>query len=295
MLNSMTGYGSCRAEKDGREINVEIKSVNHKFFECSVRAGRQTGFLEDRVKKFLAGFISRGKVDVNINISTAASGDINITADNALIDGYINALRNYADTTNIPVNIKDDLSYSVILRIPDAFIAKKNLPDEETLWADVKAVLSEAFESFSAMRKAEGEKLLADVADRLNAIEEYVNIIDVISPESAVKYRNKLTERLNEIISGKADESRILTEAAIFAEKTAVFEETVRLKSHIEQFRGFLLSDVPIGRKMDFLTQEMNREANTIGSKAQDLEITRIVLEIKSDIEKIREQVQNIE
>jgi uncharacterized protein (TIGR00255 family) len=292
MIKSMTGYGSFRAVNSGREIFVEIKCVNHKFSECFVHAPRAYGFLEDRVRKYAAEFIARGKLDININIVSEASDETIVTANKAVLDGYLNTLYEYALKSD--KNINTDINYALLLRIPDGFTVSKAKTDEEKLWEDVKEVLTCAIENFNAMRITEGRKLREDISGRLSAILDSVNIIDELSPKSAEKYRQKLFERLTEII-GNADEQRILTEAAIFAEKTAVFEETVRLKSHISQFEDFLTFSEPIGRKMDFLTQEMNREANTIGSKAAELEITKLVLNIKSDIEKIREQVQNIE
>jgi uncharacterized protein (TIGR00255 family) len=292
MIKSMTGYGSFRAVNSGREIFVEIKSVNHKFSECFVHTSRAYGFLEDRVRKFTAEFIARGKLDINVNIVSEASDETIVTANRAVLDGYLSTLNEYASTSSH--NIDTHVDYALLLKIPDGFTVQKAKTDEEKLWEDVKDVLSRAVENYNAMRLTEGEKLKEDISGRLSAIQKNVNIIDELSPKSADKYRLKLSERLAEIIAN-ADEQRILTEAAIFAEKTAVFEETVRLKSHISQFNDFLTFSEPIGRKMDFLTQEMNREANTIGSKAADLEITRLVLNIKSDIEKIREQVQNIE
>jgi uncharacterized protein (TIGR00255 family) len=296
MLNSMTGYGSSRMTLHGREISIDIRSVNHKFTETTVRSARVFAFLEDKIRKHAAEHISRGKIDINVSITAGDTDDVKVTANIPVINGYLRAITDYTEKGEFTV--RDRFTYSLLMRIPDAFTVAKNDPDEETLQADVITVFDEAIKGFNAMRRTEGGKLGADIEGRLQAIEGYVKTIDVLSPESAAKYRAKLTVRLQELLSQNmqnVDESRILTETAIFADKTAVFEETVRLKSHIEQFRVFLSSKEPIGRKMDFLTQEMNREANTIGSKAQDLEITRLVLEMKSDIEKIREQVQNIE
>jgi uncharacterized protein (TIGR00255 family) len=293
MIKSMTGYGSSRQTLHGREIGLDIRSVNHKYSETSVRIGRVFAFAEDRIRKYCADFISRGKVDINVNISSSQTDGVKVTANIPVIDGYLTALTEY--TQKGQYDISDRFGYSLIMRIPEAFSVNKDDPDEDQIWEDIKAALNEALSGFNAMREAEGARLAADLEARLTVIEEYVNIIDKLSPESTEKYRAKLTARLKETLSQNIDESRILTEAAIFADKTAVFEETVRLKSHIGQFREFMRSKTPIGRKMDFLTQEMNREANTIGSKAQDIEITRLVLEVKSEIEKIREQVQNIE
>ncbi|MDR0903440.1 MAG: YicC family protein [Ruminococcus sp.] len=290
MIKSMTGYGS--AVNSGREIFVEIKSVNHKYSECFVHTSRAYGFLEDRVRKFAGEFIARGKLDINVNIAAEVSDETIVTANKAVLDGYLNTLSEYALSSD--KNIDTHVDYALLLKIPDGFTVQKAKTDEDALWEKVKEVLLSALDNFTAMRIREGEKLSDDITDRLASISDAVDRIDKLSPKSTEKYRQKLTDRLNEII-GNADEQRILTEAAIFAEKTAVFEETVRLKSHISQFRDFLTYKEPIGRKMDFLTQEMNREANTIGSKASELEITKLVLEIKSDIEKIREQVQNIE
>ncbi|MDR0975222.1 MAG: YicC family protein [Ruminococcus sp.] len=296
MIKSMTGYGSFRADFGGREIFAEIKSVNHKYSEISVHTARAYGFLEDRAKKFVSESIARGKVDININITSVLSDDTVVTANKAVLDGYLKTLYDYSlySASANEMNIDTNIDYSLLLRIPDGFTVQKAKTDEEALWEDVKTVLTAAVENFTKMRTAEGEKLRDDIIKRLADITENVSRVDELSPLSAEKYRQKLTDRIKELI-GNADEQRILTEAAIFAEKTAVFEETVRLKSHISQFESFFTFSEPIGRKMDFLTQEMNREANTIGSKALDIEITRLVLNIKSDIEKIREQVQNIE
>jgi uncharacterized protein (TIGR00255 family) len=300
----MTGYGGFTAERAGREIAVEIKSVNHKFFECFVRAGRSFGFLEEKIKKHCGSFISRGKVEVNVNITATETDDVKITANKAVLDGYLSAARAYQEVSDLNFDPNEKIGFYTLFRIPDGFIVGKDIPDEETIWEDVKYALDGALIGFNTMRSTEGEKLRDDIGGRLTAIERYVHTVDVLSPESVSKYRTKLTDKLRDTVNSVMGEhitditqieNRILTEAAIFAEKTAVFEETVRLKSHIGQFRSFLTANEPIGRKMDFLTQEMNREANTIGSKAQDLEITRLVLDIKSDIEKIREQVQNIE
>jgi uncharacterized protein (TIGR00255 family) len=293
MIKSMTGYGSFRALYSDREINVEIKSVNHKFFECGVHTARAYAFLEDRVRKYCGEIIDRGKVDVNIGIAAKESDDIEITANTAVLDGYLDTLYDYA--YNSRYNIDTNIGYDLLLRIPDGFSVTKKKTDEESLWADVRDALDEAVQSFTKMRIMEGDKLRDDIAKRLSSISDSVDIVEMLSPESVKRYRERLFEKLNELLEGRMDESRILTESAIFAEKVAVAEETVRLKSHISQFYDFLDVNGPIGRKMDFLTQEMNREANTIGSKAQDIQITKLVLEIKSDIENIREQVQNIE
>jgi uncharacterized protein (TIGR00255 family) len=290
MLMSMTGYGHARAETESFDISIEIKSVNHKYFECTVRTPRAYGFLEERLKTLAKEKISRGKTEINLSLF-AKSGEEKITINRAVVEECVNALLELPNEW-----FSGGLSRADILRMPDALSIEKITPDEEKFWEDVRKAAVTALDEFLAMRKAEGARLAADVSDKLDAISANVGKIEKLSPERVNAYREKLSKRIAEIIGDRnIDEGRILTEAAIFAEKTAVDEEIVRLKSHIEAYRKYLTATEPIGRKADFLTQEMNRETNTIGSKCQDLEITGIVLEMKSDIEKIREQIQNIE
>jgi uncharacterized protein (TIGR00255 family) len=288
-MKSMTGYGQHSTEIGGRSITVEVRTVNHKYSEISVRVPRAYGFLEEKLKSRAALTISRGKADINVNINSVSVPDIKVSLNEPVVAAYIGALRS-------ETRLRDDLALSDLLRIPDAIAIEKPEIDIEAFTLDVISVADVAFENLSKMRQNEGERLKADILSRLDTIEEAAKEIDILSPDTTSKYREKLTERLKDVLSDKnIDESRILTEAAIFAEKTAVSEETVRLFAHIAQYREFLSADSPIGRKADFLTQEMNREANTIGSKCQDLRITKIIIECKSEIEKIREQIQNAE
>ncbi|MCM1577703.1 MAG: YicC family protein [Ruminococcus sp.] len=292
MLRSMTGFGRAEKLLNGRNITVEIRSVNHRYYEFSARVPRSMGFLEEKLKGFLGEYISRGKAEVSVSVVSVDAGDTLIEINKKTAEGYVNALRSVKDE----LWITDDLSLSSLMRLPDIFTVRKAAVKEEELWEDVKEVCSEAAEKFVKMREAEGEKMRQDVENRLELISGMVTQIERLSPLSAERYRDKLYARLKELLEGKeADEQRIITEAAIFADKTAVAEETVRLKSHIEQLSGMLRQDNAVGRKLDFLIQEFNREANTIGSKAMDIEITRLVVDLKSEIEKIREQIQNIE
>ncbi len=292
MIKSMTGYGRGQAVADGRDITVEIKSVNHRFFEFSSRTPRAYGYLDERIKKFLQGKISRGKVEISVQIVTPESQGIAVDVNFPLAKSYADALREMSEK----LGVKDDLSVSVLTRFSDLFTVKKEHDDEEAVWHSVESVLACALERFLQMRIDEGEKMEADILSRLCTIEKFVGEVERLSPETVNAYREKLYNKLQEILSdSQVDEQRILTEAAIFSEKIAVDEETVRLRSHINQFRSILESGEPVGRKLDFLVQEVNRETNTIGSKASDLNITKIVVEMKSEIEKIREQIQNIE
>lgn len=292
MIKSMTGYGRCQQTIDGRDILVEIKSVNHRFFEFSARVPRVYGYLESQLKSYLQGKVSRGKVDVGVTILTLEGIDANVEINHALVQSYVNALRSVKDE----FALTDDLSLSAISRFADIFTVRKNVEDEQVIWDSVRTVLDGALANFIRMREVEGERMKADILSRLATIEERVAFVEERSPQTVEEYRNRLYAKMQEVLKdSKIEEQRILTEAAIYSEKIAVDEETVRLRSHIRQFESILQSEEPIGRKLDFLVQELNREANTIGSKAQDIEIARIVVDIKSEIEKIREQIQNIE
>lgn len=292
MIRSMTGYGRSQQTLDGREILVEIKSVNHRYFEFSARVPRAYGYLEEKLKSFLQGKVSRGKVEMGVTIYNIEGKDALIEVNSSIAKGYVDALRKANET----LELKDDITLSNLIRLPDIFNVIKNTEDEEVIWNDVKTAAEEALDNFVAMREAEGVKMREDVSQRLDYIEKLVAKVEERSPMVTEAYRERLFGKLSEILNDKKiDEQRILTEAAIFSEKTAVDEETVRLKSHINQFRNLLEINEPVGRKLDFLIQEFNRESNTIGSKAQDVEITKIVVELKSEIEKIREQIQNIE
>lgn len=292
MVMSMTGFGRCETEVNGRKITIEMKSVNHRYFEFSCRTTRGYSFLEDRVKKYVATKVARGKVDMYISVIEPEDTEVKVTLNKPLAAGYVNAIHTLASEYNIP----DDLSVAVLSRYSDIFQIHKEEQDEEQVFSDVKVALDIALNGFISMRQAEGEKLKDDVLSRVDTIMSIVSEIEERSPITVEEYRLKLTKRISDMLSGsEIDEQRILTEAAIFADKVAVDEETVRLRSHFEQMKTFFASGVPIGRKLDFLVQEMNREANTIGSKVTDSVLAHKVVDIKSEIEKIREQIQNIE
>ena len=288
----MTGFGRAQEVINNREILVEIKAVNHRYYEFYSRVPRAYGYLDEKLKGFLNGKVSRGKVEVSVSIVNQEGTDAAIEVNRSIASGYVNALKR----ANEELKLDDDLSLSSIMRLPDIFNVVKTLEDEEGIWADVKNVAGSALDKFIDMRQTEGVKMHDDIALRLDYIEKVVGKIEKRSPEVVNAYRERLYSRLNEILSDRnIDDSRVLTEACIFSEKIAVDEETVRLRSHISQYRSLIESDEPVGRKLDFLTQELNREVNTIGSKGQDLETTQMVVDLKSEIEKIREQVQNIE
>ena len=292
MIRSMTGYGRDQQLLHGRSITVEIRSVNHRYFEFSCRAPRGCAFLEDRLKRALQSAISRGKVEVALTLQTVESRNTSVAVDHALAGQYITALRALGEEYSLP----DDLTLSTICRLPDIFTLCRGEEDEEELAADVLLVLQNALKQFVAMRETEGERLKADVLSRLVAMEEHLTFVEERSPQTIAEYRARLTAKLTELLNGAVpDENRILTEAAIVADRLAVDEETVRLRSHFAQLRTILESTEPVGRKLDFLVQEMNRETNTIGSKCSDTAIASHVVEMKSKIEKIREQIQNIE
>lgn len=292
MIKSMTGFGRFENMIDGRTITVEIKAVNHRFFDFSCKTNRGYGFLEERLKNFISEYISRGKIDVFVGISEYESTESIVEINHSLAAGYINALHELAQK----YNIKEDISVSLISKYNDVLTVRKQPEDEEQVWSLVKECAEKAVAGLISMREVEGEKLKEDVLLRCNTIISLVEKVEERSPKTVEEYHQKLITRMKEILSGvEIDEQRILTEAAIFADKTAVAEETVRLRSHISQMREMLESNLPIGRKLDFIVQEMNREANTIGSKVSDADLAHIVVDIKSEIEKIREQIQNIE
>lgn len=292
MIKSMTGYGRAQASVDGSDILVEIKSVNNRYYDFSARLPRMYGYLEEKLKSFLSGSISRGKIEVSVSIYNNTGKDEEITLNLDVANGYINALRN----ANESLGLTDDITLSQVSRFPDVFIVKKIIEDEESVWNNIRPVAEEAVSKFVSMRETEGAKMKDDLLSRLDFILKEVEKVEIQSPKTTENYRNRLYQKLKEVLSdNNIDEQRIVTEAAIFSEKIAVDEETVRLRSHISQFKELLETSEPVGRKLDFLVQEMNREANTIGSKAQDVAITKIVVDIKSEIEKIREQIQNIE
>lgn len=292
MIKSMTGYGRAEGTVDGRDITVEIKSVNHRYFEFSSRTSRGYNFLDEKLKSYLQGKIARGKVDVFLSIETLEDVASEVHINHSLAAGYVEALRELKDR----YDLIDDISVSTVSRYTDIFSVHKAAEDEEAAWNAVRQVLDVALEHFIAMREAEGERLKADMEQRAHTILSLVDEIEARSPETVKEYQEKLQQRLSEMISeAKVEEQRLVTEAAIFADKVAVAEETVRLRSHFKQMASMLASGQAIGRKLDFLVQEMNREANTIGSKALDASIAHMVVDIKAEIEKIREQVQNVE
>lgn len=292
MIKSMTGYGAAEEVINGRNIRVEIKSVNHRYFEYSARIPRSYGFLEEKLKRLLSATISRGKVDVGVMIQTVEGVSEEITINREIAKSYIDALRSVKDE----FHLKDDLSLSSIAKFPDVFTVVKVQTDEEALWADVKTVAEKAVAAFVEMRETEGEKMKSDILNRAAYIEEKVGFIEKRSPETVKEYRERLYNKMLEVLDGKQiDETRIIQEAAIYSDKVAVDEETVRLRSHIAQLREIVELSEPVGRKLDFLIQEVNREINTTGSKCSDVEIAQVVVDIKSEIEKIREQIQNIE
>lgn len=292
MVKSMTGYGRAQRMLGGRDITVEIKSVNHRFFEFSARVPRAYGYLEERLKSYVQGQISRGKVEVGVTILTVEGQNAVVEANRELAGAYVAALRKIG----MEAGLEDDLTLSTLTRFSDIFTVRREAEDEEEIWAAVRTVADEAVDRFVAMRAAEGERLRADLQNRLESIGRGVAFVKEQSPRTVEAYRERLTAKIREVLADRQiDEARIVTEAAVFADRVAVDEETVRLESHLAQFREILGHDCPIGRKLDFLVQEINREANTIGSKAQDVSVAQVVVDIKSDVEKIREQIQNIE
>ena len=292
MVRSMTGYGREQKIIDHRDILVEIKSVNHRYYEFSARLPRAYGFIEEKLKSFMKGSIYRGKVEVNVTINNLNGREASIRADKILAAGYVNALRDI----NRELGLSDDISLSNLIKFSDIFTVQKIAEDEEKLWNDVKEVTEIALEKFVKMRNSEGEALKYDLLGKLAKISGLLEKVEKAAPQTALAYYERLLTKLKEILGdNNIDEQRVVTEAAVFAEKIAIDEETVRLRSHINQFIELLEADEPLGRKLDFLVQEINREVNTIGSKAQDLEITKCVVDLKSEIEKIREQIQNIE
>ena len=292
MILSMTGYGRARQVLNGREITVELRGVNARFLEYSSRLPRAFAFLEDPLKKLVAARVSRGKVELSLTVQNTTAADTVVTVNWPLAKGYRDAMTALSEQ----LALKNDMSVSLIARMPDVLAQTAAPLNEEALWADVQAVAGQAVDAFLTMRAAEGEKLKADLLSHLDVVEQLVGGIEANTAGRVKAYSDKLYARLQELLADRSiDESRLVTEAAIFADKTAIDEETVRLHSHIAQYRDILSGDGPVGRKLDFLTQELNREANTIGSKCQDVDITRLVVELKSEIEKLREQLQNLE
>ena len=292
MIKSMTGYGRAVEMVNGREFTVELRSVNNRYLDCSVRLPRILSFGEDAVKQAVKNAISRGKVDVYISVRSEGSDEIQVTLNEAVLASYLDAMHQMVDK----FQIADDISVSTVTRLPEVFSLEKPQVDEEQLLADMMSVVEKALQGYDAMRKTEGEALDKDLRSRGDTILNYVAQVEKGNAQTVIDYRTRLENKLKEVLNNTTiDESRILTEAAIFADKVAVDEETVRLRSHFDQLDSMLKAGGPIGRKLDFLLQEMNRESNTIGSKGNDLEQARTVVDIKAELEKIREQVQNIE
>lgn len=292
MIKSMTGYGKSEQTIDSLNVIVEIKSVNHRYFEFSARVPREYGFLEEKLKKYCNSLITRGKVECYVSVEDLEEREMEVNVNKTLAAGYVKALKELSER----FGLKDDISAVTLSRYPDVITLHKASEDEERIWNAVKTVAETAVSKFIEMRETEGSKLRGDILSRADYIIECVEFIEGRSPETVREYNEKLKQRMKELLGdASVDEQRLLNEAAIYADKIAVDEETVRLRSHISQLREFMNSNEAIGRKLDFLVQEINREANTIGSKAQDVDIAKKVIAIKAEVEKIREQVQNIE
>jgi uncharacterized protein (TIGR00255 family) len=299
----MTGYGCGSVTQNGYEVTAEIRGVNHRFFECSVKVPRNYGYLDEKIKSFLQPEIARGKVEVSVTLQPVDGTSVEVQVNHEAVTAYLCALMQ----ENVQLNrvlgddtdkgfLKDDLTLSTLLRLPNVFQVQQATEDAEVVWAATQPALELALEQFLAMRQAEGVRMQADIVSHLDALEQMTKQVEVLVPESVQQYYDKLYRKITELLENRTiEESRLVTEVAIVAEKIAVDEELVRLHSHIAQFRTLLESDAPVGRKMDFLVQELNREVNTTGSKSQSLEITRLVVDMKAEIEKIREQIQNIE
>ena len=288
----MTGYGRAVETINGREFTVELRSVNNRYLDCSVRLPRMLSFAEDAVKQAVKASISRGKVDVFITVRSEAGDEVQVSLNKAVLQGYLAAMHQMVEE----FQVRDDISVSSLSRMPEMFIIEKPQVDEEQLQEDLMAVVNKALEGYDAMRRTEGEALDRDLRSRGQTILELVSQVEAGNGKTVSDYRARLEAKIKEVLANTAiDESRILTEAAIFADKVAVDEETVRLRSHLKQMNTMLTTGGAVGRKLDFLLQEMNREANTIGSKCTDVNLARIVVDIKAELEKIREQTQNIE
>ncbi|MPM80412.1 hypothetical protein SDC9_127459 [bioreactor metagenome] len=292
MIKSMTGYGRARKTLENRDITVEVRSVNNRYLDCTVKLPRAYVFAEDAVRKHVQQAVSRGKVDILFSIDSTGADTAKVTVDRGLAESYAAALRDLAELCGTEANIYPE----TLARFPDVLNVTKAEEDLDALGADICLVLDEALSAYNTMRALEGEKLAADIGGRLDAIEALTTRVEERSPETVAEYRRKLTARMEEVLqSASIDPQRILTEAAIYSDKVAVDEETVRLRSHLSQLREMLGSDEPMGRKMDFLIQEVNRESNTIGSKCCDVSIAQVAVDLKAELEKIREQVQNVE
>ena len=292
MLKSMTGYGRVKVENDLREITVELRSVNHRYLDLNIKVPRIYGYLEDLVSKQAQAAIARGKVDIFVSVRAKEGADIKVTPNMAVIQGYVDAIKKVSET----YGISDEASALALLRLPDAMEQNKEEADADQLKGEVSAVLAQALEEYNAMREKEGGRLVEDVVYRAGLIAKSVDFVEQRSPNCGEEYRTRIAARMTEILDGsELAQQRILQEAALYADKVNVTEEIVRLRSHLSQLDTMLKSPVAIGRKLDFLVQEMNRETNTIGSKANDFQIAKTVVDMKAEIEKIREQIQNLE
>ena len=292
LIKSMTGYGRAVETVNGREFTVEIRSVNNRYLDCAVKLPRAVSFAEDAVKQAVKQAVSRGKVDVFITIKSETAEDTSVSLNKSVLEGYLAAMRQMVTE----FGVKDDISVSTVSRLPEVFTVEKPEVDEEQLLSDLMSVVQKALAGYDAMRCTEGAALDKDLRSRGETILELVSQVEAGNGQTVIDYRTRLENKLKEVLANtNIDESRILTEAAIFADKVAVDEETVRLRSHLQQMNTMLTGGGAVGRKLDFLLQEMNREANTIGSKCTDVRLARIVVDIKAELEKIREQTQNIE
>ncbi len=292
MIKSMTGYGSAKGTVEGLEITVELKSVNNRYLDTSVRLPRSFLFAEEAIKSEVQSHISRGKVDVFISVDSSAAGDMTVKVNEPLLRGYIEAIRHISEE----YSLANDMTALSVSRFPDVLSVEKKDLDAEAISAGICAIAEEALRDFDAMRQREGAKLRDDVLSRLETIDRLVSAVETEAPKTVAEYRKRLEQKMQEVLGATGiDENRILAEAAIFADHIAVDEETVRLRSHMSQLTTMINGNSPTGRKIDFLIQEFNREANTIGSKCQNSQIAHVVVDLKSEIEKIREQIQNIE
>ena len=292
MVRSMTGYGRAERSFERWDITAEVKSVNHRFLEFSARVPRAHGYLEERLKSYFQERVARGKVETSISIQANDGAAAQVRVNESLAEGYVDALRQLGKT----LSLCDDLTLSAVSRLPDLFSVQRPAEDEDEIWQAVRETVDEALQKFTAMREKEGARLKDDLLDRMRSIDESVATVCEQSPKTIEAYRERLTSKIRETLADRQiEEGRLLTEVAIFADRIAVDEETVRLRSHLEQLADILAGGGAVGRKLDFLVQEINREINTIGSKAQNADIARVVVNMKSDVEKIREQIQNIE
>jgi len=292
MIKSMTGYGSAKGDCGGLEISVEVRSVNARYLDCTIKMPRVFSAIEETLKAVIQKHISRGKIDAYVSIDSSAAYDMEIKLNRPLAEAYVSVLRTMA----VDYGLSGDVEVIDVARFPDVLRAEKREYDPDRLGGDISKILESALSGFNDMRIREGQKLYEDISARLDEIERLTTATEEISPRTVMEYRKKLGIRMSEVLqTAGIDEARILTEAAIFADRVAINEETIRLRSHISQLREMLRSGEPVGRKIDFLLQEFNREANTIGSKGNDAEMSRVVVDLKAEIEKVREQAQNIE